>query len=133
MKALISLNENNRIVEVKPDNKSFPIAEPLKWVDCPNDCTSEWTYVDSQFIEPVPPLPVIPSIVSMRQARLALLQSNLLETVNTAINQGSEADKITWEYATEVSRDDALVTNLSAALGLTSEQLDSLFTLASSL
>ena len=77
--------------------------------------------------------PVIPSTVSMRQARLALLQSGLLETVNTSLSGGSDADKITWEYATEVRRDDALVTNLSAALNLKESDLDNLFTLASSL
>jgi hypothetical protein len=74
-----------------------------------------------------------PLTVSMRQARLALLQSGLLSTVNAAIAAGSEADKITWEYATEVRRDDALVTNLSAALNLKESDLDNLFTLASSL
>ena len=76
---------------------------------------------------------LIPTVVSMRQARLALLQSGLLETVNTAIAAGGEADKITWEYATEVNRTDALVSNMAAALGLTEAQLDQLFTLAASL
>lgn len=133
MKALISPNENNRIVEIKANNRTFPIAEPLHWADCPDNCTTEWTYVDGQFIELAPPAPVIPSTVSMRQARLALLQSNLLETVNTAINQGGEADKITWEYATEVNRSDALVSNMAIALNLSESDLDNLFTLASSL
>ena len=75
----------------------------------------------------------IPATVSMRQARLALLQSNLLTTVETAIASGTQADQITWEYATEVNRSDALVKNLSAALGLSETDLDNLFILASSL
>ena len=74
-----------------------------------------------------------PEIVSMRQARLALLQANLLTLVSEAIENGSEADKITWEYATEVRRDDALVLNLSQALDLTDAMLDDLFILAASL
>lgn len=82
-------------------------------------------------IKPIAPSqPYIPSLVSMRQARLALLQSGLLAQVNAAIAVGSEADKITWEYATEVRRGDALVAGLSAALGLSASQLDDLFTLA---
>jgi hypothetical protein len=81
----------------------------------------------------VAPSTPIPSIVSMRQARLALLQNGLLDDVNTAIAVGTEADKITWEYATEVLRTDALVTNMATDLGLTDTQLDALFTLASTL
>lgn len=135
MKALISPQENNRIVEVKANNRTFPIAEPLYWVDCPDDCTTDWTFNGGEFSAPVVPEPVfvIPTTVSMRQARLALLQSNLLETVNTAINQGGEADKITWEYATEVNRSDALVSNMATALNLSETDLDNLFNLASSL
>jgi len=72
-------------------------------------------------------------VVSMRQARLALLQAGLLTSVEEAVAAGDEAGKITWEYATEVRRDDPLVTKLSAALGLTEQQLDDLFTLAYSL
>lgn len=133
MKALISPQENNRIVEVKANNRTFPIAEPLYWIDCPSNCNTNWTYVNGQFVEPVQPLPVIPSLVSMRQARLALLQSGLLNNVNSAIEQGNEADKITWEYATEVNRADSLVQNMAIALQLSETQLDELFTLASTL
>lgn len=131
MKALISPQENNRIAQVSPED--FPIAPPLFWVDCPEDITTEWTYDDSGFQEPVVPAPVIPSVVSMRQARLALLQQDLLSTVDEAIAAGSEADKITWEYATEVNRNEALLQNMAVALGLSEEDLDNLFALASSL
>lgn len=72
-------------------------------------------------------------VVSMRQARLALLQAGLLTSVEEAVAAGDEAGKITWEYATEVRRDDPLVTNLSAALDLSEGQLDALFSLASTL
>lgn len=82
---------------------------------------------------PPPQPPVIPFVVSMRQARLALLQTGLLETVNTAIASGNEVDKITWEYATEVQRTDALVQNLASGLNLTEKDLDNLFMLASTL
>lgn len=85
-----------------------------------------------EIIEPVPVVNV-PSIVSMRQARLALLQFGVLAQVNTALANGTDADKITWEYATEVRREDALVANMATALGLSSADLDSLFTLAASL
>ena len=74
-----------------------------------------------------------PTVVSMRQARLALLQQNILATVDAAIAQGGQADQIEWEYATTVDRNSALVTNMAAALSLTEQDLDNLFTLASGL
>lgn len=75
--------------------------------------------------------------VTMRQARLALLQSGLLAQVDATIAampgvEGAAA-RIEWEYATHVERNSPLVSGLSAALGLTSAQLDSLFTLATTL
>lgn len=75
----------------------------------------------------------VPTTVSMRQARLALLQQGLLATVNAAVQSGTDADKITWEYATEVNRSDDLVTNMALALVITETQLNDLFTLAYSL
>lgn len=77
---------------------------------------------------------VTPQIVTMRQARLALLQSNLLTTVTDKIVNGTdEAMKIEWEYATEVRRDWPSLITLTASLGMTSTQLDDLFRLANTL
>lgn len=50
MKALISPQENNRIVAVA--QQEFPVADPLLWLDCPISCTTEWTYSDGQFLVP---------------------------------------------------------------------------------
>lgn len=83
-------------------------------------------------IEPPAPL-VVPESVSMRQARLALLGAGLLDSVNAAIASLSQAAQIEWEYATEVRRDSQLVAGMTQALGLTSAQLDDLFTQAASL
>ena len=81
---------------------------------------------------PVSPLPI--TTVTMRQARLALLQSGLLATIETAITTGTdEAMKIEWEYATEVKRDWGSLITLVTQLGITDLQLDDLFQLASTL
>ena len=75
-----------------------------------------------------------PKVVTMRQARLALLQSGLLATIESAIMSGTdEAMKIEWEYATEVKRDWNSLVALTTALGITDLQLDDLFQLASTL
>ena len=79
----------------------------------------------------------VPKVVSMRQARLALLGAGLLAQVNTAVANmpGAEGDaaRIEWEYAQEVRLDSPLVAGLSAALGLTDETLDNLYKVAAGL
>lgn len=80
-------------------------------------------------IEPSAPRPV--TVVTMRQARLALLAAGLLDAVDAAIagmpgNQGAAA-RIEWEYATTLDRSWPLVTALAGALGLDDAQLDALF------
>ena len=56
MKALISPNQNNVVAEVSADDKIFEVAEPLFWVDCPDDCIAyQYEYVNNQVILiPVP-------------------------------------------------------------------------------
>ena len=79
----------------------------------------------------------VPVVVTMRQARLALLDAGLLAQVNTAVANmpGTEGDaaRIEWEYAQEVRRDSPLVAALSVALGLTDETLDNLYKVAAGL
>jgi len=80
---------------------------------------------------------VSPSVVTMRQARLALLQQGILHQVQLAIDSlpspQKEAAQIEWDYSSEVHRNKPFVQLLGAALGLSEEQLDSLFALASTL
>lgn len=85
----------------------------------------------------VPPPAPVPSVVTMRQARLALLGAELLSQVESAIaaipGAAGDAARIEWEYALSVERGSPLVASLMAALGLTAEQLDALFTTAAAL
>lgn len=75
--------------------------------------------------------------VTMRQARLALAQQGLLQTVEDAIALIPEPDRsaisIEWEYSAVVQRASAWVGVLAPALGLSDEQIDDLFNLASTL
>jgi hypothetical protein len=88
--------------------------------------------------DPAPvPAPVQPTVVTMRQARLALLGAGLLPSVEAAIDAMPSPDKdaarIEWDYSSEVHRNKPFVAVLGAALGLTDPQLDDLFTQASAL
>lgn len=75
--------------------------------------------------------------VTMRQARLALIQQGLLGSVNAAIAQMPEPDKslveTEWEYASTVERGSPWIAAMTSALGLTDEQMDDLFRLAATL
>ena len=89
------------------------------------------------FTTPEPEPTPIPQVVTMRQARLALLQQGLLASIQPAIDSLDEPHRsganIEWEYSQEVERNRPFVELLSQALGLTDDDLDALFTLASTL
>lgn len=91
-------------------------------------------YAGGQFIPPPVAPPSIPQAVTMRQARLALHAAGALAGVQVAIDALEEPAKteaqITWEYSTEVQRQNGLVSQLGPALGLSEAQIDALFTAA---
>ena len=84
-----------------------------------------------------PPAPAVPQVVTMRQARLALLGVGKLTAVEAAINSLPEPSKsaarIEWDYSNEVQRHNGLVPMLGPALGLTTAQIDQLFIAAGGL
>jgi len=93
-------------------------------------------------VPPEPPVyvettPAAPEAVSMRQARLALLQVGLLQAAEDAISgmTGVEGDvaRIEWQYAQEVRRSQPLVQSVASALGLDDDALAALFEQASKL
>lgn len=75
----------------------------------------------------------VPKSVSMRQARLALLSFNLLNDVNTLIDSLGGAASIYWEFATEVHRDNELITVFKNNQSLTDDQIDDMFIKAATL
>ena len=77
MLALISPNENNRICQV--EEQDFPVADPLFWADCPDDCTTEWTYTDGVFNPPMPPAP--PTAEENKTTAVGLLQQTDWATI----------------------------------------------------
>ncbi|MEK7882892.1 hypothetical protein [Methyloversatilis sp. NSM2] len=78
--------------------------------------------------------PSPPQSVTRRQARRALEEAGLLETVETYFStQASTADRIDYEDAQTFDRDWPALTQAATALGLSSIQLDQLFVAASTL
>jgi hypothetical protein len=83
------------------------------------------------------PTAQVPFSVTPRQARLALLGAGLLPAVEAAIDRLPEpqktAAKITWEFSTEVQRNNGLIPQMATALGMTKAQIDQLFIAAKGL
>lgn len=93
---------------------------------------------DGETLTPPPAPPVtIPSAVTMRQARLALLAAGKLSLVDAAIDALPEPQRtqaqIEWEYSQEVRRSNPLLTLIAPALGLDDDGLDALFVQAATL
>ena len=75
--------------------------------------------------------------VTMRQARLALLESGKLDLVAPAIDQLSEPARtkarIEWEFAQDVRKDWPLIQVLAPSIGLDAAALTALFNRAATL
>ena len=93
-------------------------------------------YCKSQYITPyVKPEPLpepIPQVITMRQARLQLLEVGLLDDVEALVALDRKS-QIEWEYANEVYRHSPLIESVKGAMSLTDEQIDNMFLEASKL
>ena len=84
-----------------------------------------------------PPLPVVLPIlvpnVTAVQIRLQLNKQGLRTQVETAVASGSQDLKDKWQYGNVFSSTDSDIQAMATSLGLTQEQLDTLFTEAATL
>jgi hypothetical protein len=96
-------------------------------------------YLPEQYraVPEIPPSPIVPSRITMRQARRALHQQGLLDDVSNAIEALPDPPKtdakIEWEYSNEVQRYNGLVSSLAPMLGLSEQDIDNLFILGATL
>lgn len=134
---------NGRVSEVvRVDPKTiFSSAYASSFIECPDDVEAGWSYSDGVFSPPEPEPEMIrgvPAEVTMRQARLYLLNAGLLSSVDSAIESITdekvrEAVRIEWEYSNTVSRNSDTIKLIGERLGLSSEQIDNMFVEASRL
>lgn len=73
----------------------------------------------------------VPYNVTRRQARKALKNAGLLDAVEAAITDPD--DRLDWDQAITVERNNPLIAAMATSLGLTDEQIDDLFRLAETL
>lgn len=130
---MYKLNQGSSSITRLQDKAQIPMADGNK----DYEAYKEWLTAGNVPQPPDPVVPTVPESVTMRQARLALLQVGLLSQVNAAIAAMSgvagDAARIEWEFGSTVDRGRPLVQSLAGALSLTSTQLDDLFVLAASL
>lgn len=70
--------------------------------------------------------------VTMRQARLALIQAGLYAQVQTAA-AADPTTQVWWDYSDTVERANPILNAVASQLGLTSAQVDALFKTAATL
>ena len=94
--------------------------------------------VAATYVPPPPAPPYVPQQVSPRQIRQALNrvpygEVALRQAVEAAVAAGDQDTKDWWEFATVFERTNPQVIGMGQVLGVSSEQLDDLWTLAASL
>ena len=104
---------------VNPDGTEVPLEQYCKTLEI------------GDYIEPEPII-IIPQVITMRQARLQLLEVGLLDDVE-AIVALDRKSQIEWEYASEVYKESPLIESVKGALNLTDTQIDEMFIEASKL
>ncbi len=118
--AWVAIEDNSTIERFNFTRADFPDAQP------------------PALPEYVPAVVAVPEVVTMRQARLALLQMGNLDAAEAAIDSIPDATlrraaQIEWEYAQGIERNSLLVQQVVSALQINDQQLDDLFALAGSL
>lgn len=82
----------------------------------------------------VPELPqqssAVPARVTPRQIRLALTAAGLRDAVEQAVAAAPQDLKDWWEYALDIDRNNPLIKAMAQQLGITEQQIDTLFVAA---
>ena len=124
---------NNIVVNVATSERAL---EP-NWIQS-DTAQIGWIYSNGEFTapepEPVEPtIPEVPVEVTPLQIRRALRQLGMYDSVAAYIETQSDDVKDAWEYAITIYRNDSMIISAGEALGVTDDDIDDLFRLASTL
>lgn len=85
-----------------------------------------------QAVPPLAAIPIVPTM-TLRQARLALLDAGVLDQAEDIIKTLSRPDQIEWDYGDGIRGDSPIITALKEQLPMTDEQVGQLFLAGQSL
>ena len=131
------LDVENLVSDIIVANEEFMVTyfSDKKYAICKEDTIIGMRYIqetnefiNESYIEPE----LTPQVITMRQARLQLLEVGLLDDVEALVALDRKS-QIEWEYANEVYRQSPLVDLVKEAMSLTDEQIDDMFLSASKL
>ena len=114
------IDTENIHIFVKPDGSEVPLEQYCK------------TQHIAPYIEPAPLPEPVPQVITIRQARLQLLEVGLLDDVEALVALDRKS-QIEWEYASEVYRQSSLIESIKETMNLTDKQIDDMFIAASKL
>ena len=115
--------ENGDIISPPYDDPRY--LEYAEWIQS-GYTPEEWVSI---------PINPVPASVTRFQARAALYQAGLLDMIEgyMALETTSRMEKLAWNDALEFNRNSPLMAGLCQSFGLTTEQVDNLFRLASTI
>ena len=118
--------ENAKVVNIAEADADFAAA--MGWTVSDVAAIGD-DYENGEFIKsPIDPvIPAVPQQVSIRQARLALLDAGLLDDVEAIITTAGRSAQIEWEYAATVDRNHPVIAIVQQQQDMTDSQIDALF------
>ena len=127
-------SESNNSIKILFDNGDESYA-PWPTTNVPTNLICEQFFAANGLITAYSaPTPTEPTVVSVYQAKMALLQANLYSQVETIVNESNNlALSIAWNNAATWIKDNEFITTLQGSLGLSNNEVDALFTLAESI
>lgn len=137
MKTYARIQEGRVAELLETDGDITQMFHPsLVWVEASGSVSVGHVYAGGVFApspEHTPATAAPQSVVTRRQAMLALLAAGKLDAVEAVISQAPRAVQITWETARDFERTNPLIEALAPQLGLTEADVDALFIEASKL
>lgn len=132
------LHVRQGVINLSTDTHILPIKSDARWRDYQAWVKAGNVPEPAIIPEPEPdPGPGVPVEVTMRQARLALLNAGLLDTAQGVIDAlpmpARRQAQIEWEYALSVRRDHPLIALMIGEGLATAEEVDGLFVAAAGL
>lgn len=114
------------------DNAIYWLDDPKDFGLIPSTCVEITKEEADAILASKVQIPV-PDRISPRQIRMALTQMNLRSAVESAVAAGDQDLKDWYEFSTYFDRNHSQVLTMASALGVSSQQLDDLWSLGATL